>query len=72
MSPTEGTLINLNGVDQHGVRRVRQGREAIEARKRREESKLKEYLALTEDVLSRVRSETHQILSCSFCNTEEE
>jgi len=39
---------------QHGVKRVRQSREALEARKLREQSKIKDYLALTQDILSRV------------------
>lgn len=40
---------------QHGVKRVRQSREAIEAKKLRDQAKIQEYLALTDDVLSRVR-----------------
>jgi hypothetical protein len=41
---------------QHGVKRVRQSKEAIEAKKQREQAKIKDYLALTDDVLVRVRS----------------
>jgi geranylgeranyl transferase type-2 subunit alpha len=41
---------------QHGVKRVRQSKEAIEAKKQREQTKINDYLALTDDVLSRVRS----------------
>ncbi|KII88727.1 hypothetical protein PLICRDRAFT_41947 [Plicaturopsis crispa FD-325 SS-3] len=37
----------------HGGKRVRQSKEAIDARRQREASKLKEYLALTDDVLAR-------------------
>jgi hypothetical protein len=40
---------------QHGVKRVRQNKEAIEARKLKEQSKLKDYLALTKDVISLVK-----------------
>jgi geranylgeranyl transferase type-2 subunit alpha len=39
---------------QHGVKRVRYTKEAIEEKRKREQAKLKEYLALTEDVISRV------------------
>jgi len=38
---------------QHGVKRVRYTKEAIEEKRKREQAKLKEYLALTEDVISR-------------------
>lgn len=41
---------------QHNVKRVRQSKEAIEAKKQRERAKIKDYLALTDDVLSRVCS----------------
>ncbi|PCH38278.1 protein prenylyltransferase [Wolfiporia cocos MD-104 SS10] len=37
----------------HGVKRVRYSREALEAKKQREQAKLKEYLALTENVLQK-------------------
>ncbi|KDQ60631.1 hypothetical protein JAAARDRAFT_172668 [Jaapia argillacea MUCL 33604] len=37
----------------HGVKRTRQSREAEEARKLKEQAKLKDYLLLTEDLLSR-------------------
>ncbi|EPQ58069.1 rab-protein geranylgeranyltransferase [Gloeophyllum trabeum ATCC 11539] len=37
----------------HGARRTRQTPEAIAARKQREQSKLKDYLSLTEDVIAR-------------------
>ncbi|KAI0928853.1 hypothetical protein AcW2_004724 [Taiwanofungus camphoratus] len=40
----------------HGVKRVQYSREALEARKRREQAKLKEYLALTEDVLTKKKN----------------
>ena len=39
---------------QHNVKRVRYTQEALEAKKQRDHAKLKEYLALTEDVLGRV------------------
>lgn len=41
---------------QHNVKRVAQSNEAIAAKKKREQSKLNEFLALTDDVLSRVCS----------------
>ena len=44
----------LLGALQHGVKRVRQSKEAQEERRKREQAKLKEYLALTEEVISRV------------------
>ncbi|GJE86946.1 rab-protein geranylgeranyltransferase [Phanerochaete sordida] len=37
----------------HGVKRVRYSKEALEAKREREQAKLKEYLALTGEVLSR-------------------
>ncbi|KAJ3737302.1 rab-protein geranylgeranyltransferase [Lentinula guzmanii] len=37
----------------HGVRRARQSKEALEAKRRKEQSKLRDYLALTDDVLTR-------------------
>ena len=40
---------------QHGVKRVGQSKEATEAKKQREQAKIEGYLALTGDVLSRVR-----------------
>ena len=39
---------------QHGVKRVRYSREALEAKRERDKAKLQEYLALTEDIISRV------------------
>jgi hypothetical protein len=36
------------------VKRVRETREAIEAKQKRERAKIDEYLALTQDVLARV------------------
>jgi hypothetical protein len=39
----------------HGVKRTRQSKEVIEARKLKEQEKLKEYIALSDDILSRVR-----------------
>lgn len=39
---------------QHGIKRVKQTAEAIEARKLREKAKIQEYLALTDDILARV------------------
>jgi len=38
----------------HGVKRVRDSREAIEAKQQRERAKIDEYLALTQDMLARV------------------
>ncbi|GLB35125.1 putative rab-protein geranylgeranyltransferase [Lyophyllum shimeji] len=40
----------------HGVRRVRQSRQAVEAKRLREKSKIEEYLNLTEDVLTRKKN----------------
>ncbi|KAK0483203.1 rab-protein geranylgeranyltransferase [Armillaria novae-zelandiae] len=40
----------------HSVKRVRQSKEAIEARKAREQAKIKEFLALNEDILSRKKN----------------
>ncbi|KZT26484.1 rab-protein geranylgeranyltransferase, partial [Neolentinus lepideus HHB14362 ss-1] len=40
----------------HGVRRTRQTSEAVEARKQREQSRLKEYLSLTDHVLAKKKS----------------
>ncbi|KAF8644115.1 hypothetical protein AX16_008644 [Volvariella volvacea WC 439] len=37
----------------HGIKRIKQSAEALEARRRKEQAKLKEYLALTDQVLSR-------------------
>ncbi|KAJ3997531.1 rab-protein geranylgeranyltransferase [Lentinula boryana] len=37
----------------HGVRRARQSKEALEVKRRKEQSKLRDYLALTDDVLTR-------------------
>ncbi|KAG5645897.1 hypothetical protein DXG03_005044 [Asterophora parasitica] len=37
----------------HGVRRVRQSQQALEAKKLKEKAKIEEYLALTNDVISR-------------------
>lgn len=39
---------------QHNVKRVRYSKEALESKKQREQSKLKEYLALTNDLIIRV------------------
>jgi geranylgeranyl transferase type-2 subunit alpha len=39
---------------QHGIKRIRQSKEAIEEKARKEQSKIKDYLALTQDVLARV------------------
>ena len=41
---------------QHGVRRVRYTKEALEAKRQRDQAKLKEYTALTDDLLARVRT----------------
>ncbi|KAF8078123.1 rab-protein geranylgeranyltransferase [Lyophyllum atratum] len=38
---------------QHGVKRVRQSQQVIEAKKLREKTKIEEYIALTQDVISR-------------------
>ncbi|OBZ75732.1 Geranylgeranyl transferase type-2 subunit alpha [Grifola frondosa] len=40
----------------HNVKRVRYSREALEAKKKREQAKLNEYLALTEEVLTKKKS----------------
>lgn len=40
---------------QHNVKRVRYSREALEAKQQRDEAKLKEYRALADDLLSRVK-----------------
>ena len=39
--------------------RVAQTKEALEAKKLKEQSKIRDYLALTENVLNRVRSEPY-------------
>jgi len=41
----------------HGVKRVRQSKEAIEAKKQREQAKIKDYLLLTDDLLARKKNE---------------
>ena len=46
--------LNVLKMVQHGVKRVRYSREALEAKRERDKAKLQEYLALTEDVISRV------------------
>ncbi|KAA1474885.1 rab-protein geranylgeranyltransferase [Dentipellis sp. KUC8613] len=40
----------------HGVRRVRQSREALEAKKEREKAKLAAYIALNDDILARKKA----------------
>ncbi|KZT11433.1 rab-protein geranylgeranyltransferase, partial [Laetiporus sulphureus 93-53] len=40
----------------HGVRRVRYTQEALQAKRQRDQAKLKEYLALTEDVLAKKKN----------------
>jgi hypothetical protein len=45
-----------NRVLQHGIKRVRQTQEATEATKQREQARIKEYIALTEDIITRVCS----------------
>lgn len=52
---------------QHGVRRVRQSREAQEAKQERDKAKLAAYLALTDDVLARVRSLALNDCPCADC-----
>lgn len=42
-------------IEQHNVKRNLQTPEALAEKKQREQSKIVEFLALTEDVLSRVR-----------------
>lgn len=41
----------------HGVKRVRQSRQAVEAKRLREKAKIDEYLALTRDVISRKKNQ---------------
>ncbi|THV07879.1 rab-protein geranylgeranyltransferase [Dendrothele bispora CBS 962.96] len=43
----------------HGVRRDKQSKEAIEARKQKEQSKIREYLALTDHVLTRKKNKDY-------------
>ncbi|KAI0737062.1 rab-protein geranylgeranyltransferase, partial [Irpex lacteus] len=43
----------------HGVKRIRYSREALEAKEQRDKAKLKEYLALTDDILARVKEEDY-------------
>jgi hypothetical protein len=45
-----------NRVLQHGIKRVGQTQEATEATNQREQAKVKEYIALTEDIIARVCS----------------
>ncbi|EKM55625.1 uncharacterized protein PHACADRAFT_256366 [Phanerochaete carnosa HHB-10118-sp] len=40
----------------HGVKRVQYSKEALEAKRQRDQAKLKEYLALTHDILSRKKN----------------
>jgi hypothetical protein len=40
----------------HGIKRVRQTREALEAKAAKEQAQIKKYLALTEDILSRKKN----------------
>ncbi|PFH50050.1 hypothetical protein AMATHDRAFT_146065, partial [Amanita thiersii Skay4041] len=40
----------------HGVKRVRQSKDAIEARKKKEQAKIVEYLAMTEDIITRKKN----------------
>lgn len=47
---------------QHGVKRVRETPEAAAAKKLREQSKIKDYLALEADVLSKVDPDTARVL----------
>jgi hypothetical protein len=48
---------------QHGVKRIRRSKEAIEEKARKEQSKIKDYLALTQDVLARVGAGTTRVRS---------
>ena len=48
---------------QHGVKRVRYTKEALEEKRKREQAKLKEYLELTEEVISRVSQVYHSTLT---------
>jgi hypothetical protein len=58
---------------QHFVKRVKHSKEAIEAKKQKEQSKIREYLALTDDILTRVRLCFISIIELSTLhNTEEE
>ncbi|KAF5373131.1 hypothetical protein D9758_001690 [Tetrapyrgos nigripes] len=43
----------------HNVKRTPQSKEAIEARKQKEQSKIREYLALTDDILNRKKSKDY-------------
>ncbi|KAG7452843.1 rab-protein geranylgeranyltransferase, partial [Guyanagaster necrorhizus] len=40
----------------HGIKRVRQSKEALEARKAHEQAKIKDYLALNDDILTRKKN----------------
>ncbi|KAK7440205.1 Rab geranylgeranyltransferase [Stygiomarasmius scandens] len=44
---------------QHGAKRVRLSKEAIEARKQKEQSKIRDYLALNDDILTRKRNKDY-------------
>ena len=46
-------------LSKHGVKRVRYSKEALEAKKQKEQAKLKEYLVLNEDVLAKACRATH-------------
>jgi hypothetical protein len=60
----EHFALNSSRIDlickKHGVKRVRQSKEALELKKQKEQAKIKEYLALTSEVLSRVRNHLSQ------------
>ena len=53
-------------LSKHGVKRVRYSKEALEAKKQKEQAKLKDYLVLNEDVLAKACQVTHASIAYQF------